>query len=483
MPTEKKFNKRLVAILKTFDKKTLKQFEFFLQTPFINQKVHQPAIQLFSILKRQHPNYKDLSPSLLFKQMKVTSSYKAGTFRNWASQLYRAAKEFIAFLEFKQHPHLALDFLLEALFQRRLPNIIKLEYNEGQRNLNKQTHKDINQLYAQFLLRHRANQYTTMFNARNPNTILSQLMQDLDIYYIASKLKYFVIALTWQRIIKTNHSFHFFEEILQMVAQNETIRQIPIINLYYHLTLALKNYHSNTDHFKKTQQLLVEHGTKFPKYEARQLYTIALNYCRWKTTDGEIQFAKEAVVLYNTILDHEILYAAQHIRPEHFWNMVKVGTQSYDLEWTRHIIKNYSSKIPLEHQKNIVNYSHAALAFAERHYSEAYQYLAAIYIQNEFLDFYYYIDYKILLIQTLYELAELDKALNEVDTLRVYFTRNQKTPTSASKVYQNFIKVIRKLINRKTKTGYVKFLKTKMPVKEKNWLMQKAQTLDGTRRW
>lgn len=482
---DKKFESKFIDILKTFNTKdkTLQRFELYLTSGFAH-KVSKKAILLFQIIQPHHSNYEQFTVLELFQKLYGEKApFKAGTFKNLVSELYQAAKGFVAYLEYEQYPNIELDFLFEGLLKRRLPKVVHYEQQKAVKASKKEAYKDVEQLYEQSLLSRRINQYTTMYNSRNANTTLPQAMLDLDAFYLTSKLKYFVVALTWQRIIKVSHELYFFDEILQMIETNEAFQKIPIIKLYYHLTLALKHYAESPEHFNTAHQLLLEYGTQFSKYESRQLYTLALNYCRWKINEGDMTYAKKAVDLYKTVLDYDILYVGGYIRAEHFRNIVKVGIESQDLEWMTFAIDNYSKKIAPEHRKNIENYSRAALAFAQEDYTKAEKYLTHIYIQNEFVDFYYHIYYKTLLIQTLYELNNIEEVLKELEAFRLYFARNKKTPKGVKEVYQNFIKVVRKLTNRKTKTGYVTYIQAKEALAEKKWLLQKAKILDNTRSW
>ena len=86
--------------------------------------------------------------------------------------------------------------------------------------------------------------------------------------------------------------------------------------------------------------------------------------------------ANQAVELYQTLLGNTqiemdsyktkptILHAAGYIKPEHFRNIIKVGLESRQLDWAKRIIKNYTTKITPEYQKNIQQFHLASVGDA-----------------------------------------------------------------------------------------------------------------------
>lgn len=70
---------RAIEIISTFSAKEVKQFEEFLNSPFLNK--NRKVVQLFDILKESHPNY-DISDANLFGRIFGNASYRKSYLRN-----------------------------------------------------------------------------------------------------------------------------------------------------------------------------------------------------------------------------------------------------------------------------------------------------------------------------------------------------------------------------------------------------------------
>jgi len=180
------------------------------------------------------------------------------------------------------------------------------------------------------------------------------------------------------------------------------------------------------------------------------LYTLLLNYARWKTYAGKSEFLGESFHVYRFILKKPILTEDNRISHHHYRNIVNIAIDLSEYEWARQFMDEYKEKVVEALRENVYAYNMAALQFARQQYLEALDYLRMIQFSDvEFIDFYYHLYYKTLMIQTAFELSEVELLMSNLESFRLYLLRHDDIPKNMKDTYSNFIRLARKLANIK----------------------------------
>jgi len=120
----------------------------------------------------------------------------------------------------------------------------------------------------------------------------------------------------------------------------------------------------------------------------------------------------------------------------------------------------------------------ASLHFEKKQFDLAMEYLREIqFSEMEFIDFYYHMYYKTLLIQTAYELEEVELVYSTLESFRMYLRRNKVVPPDFKEAYSNFTKLVKKVQNsraggKRSKQLLREEIKNVNPLVNREWLLE-----------
>ena len=197
----------------------------------------------------------------------------------------------------------------------------------------------------------------------------------------------------------------------------------------------------NTDHYYKLVGLLEKHGDLFPRNEAEFIYTTALNYCIKKLNQGSHQFLEEYFNVFVILLEKELLITDGELSPWHFRNIVTAALRLGKFEWTANFIKDSQSLLPASMKDNAVSFNLAMLYFYQKKHDKVIELLRSV----EYDDLSYNLNSKSMLLQTYYELDEIEPLYSLMETFRTYLNRHKNFPASRRAPYLNLIKFTRQL--------------------------------------
>jgi tetratricopeptide (TPR) repeat protein len=236
----------------------------------------------------------------------------------------------------------------------------------------------------------------------------------------------------------------------------------------------------NLKHYFKLKSLLKEHGLKFPKQEALQLYYSAINYCIRRINKSDQKFLEESFQLYNELVENEIIFINDELSPWDFKNIIVLALRLGKYNWTEGFILNYNHKLPETSRENAVTYNLAQLYFYQKQYEKVIEQLQNV----EYEDVSYNLNSKSMLIATYYEMDEIEPLYSLFESFRAYLNRHKDISNERRKLYSNLIRITKKLT--KLSPGDAKSLekiKTEMTqtknIASANWLKEKISELEG----
>lgn len=441
------FKSKVTSVLSSLSSKDIRRIGEMIESPFFNK--NKKIKQLFNALIKRHPNYSKVDKTELFSTVFGKSKpYNDGLLRALVSDLVKLIETYFEYSTFEKRPRLRSTNLLNALHQRRLYFQFEKRLNAILKKIETDPYKDANFYYFQFQVELESYRYTTITNNRAKRTSLQEVVDNLDIYYLAEKLKYSAIALNRQRIIG-QYDLKLIDELLNYLERDPTFLEIPFIRLYHGVVLMLKDF-DNDQYYYQFKADLQSFESELPILELRFLYTLLLNYARWKTYAGQNEFLTESFIVYQLILKKPILTEDNRISHHHYRNIVNIAIDLSEFEWAESFMDEYKEMVVESLQENVYAYNMAALQFAKKQFLEALDYLRMIQFSDvEFIDFYYHLYYKTLMIQTAFELSEVELLMSNLESFRLYLLRNDDIPVNMKSTYSNFIRLVRKLANIK----------------------------------
>ncbi len=475
---------KLTLLLESLDSREIRRLEEYLMSPFHNK--NERLRKFFSLLKKVHPHYHKITKQQLFRKMfPEKKTYKDSDIRVLASDLTKHIKKFLVLQEMERVPMQQDYLLLEALFSRNIADAFQSTWEKIQRKL-AHLPQGLDYYYYGYKFEEIAFRFTTIHHNRTLQANLQQAADYLDKYYFTNKLGFFIFMRNRQQIVNVSYQYYLLDDLLELVKKEATFQE-PAIYLRY-LTVLILNDLNDVSFYKLWKDFLIEHQEEMPPYELKQFYQLGVNYCRWQDNKGIHEFRRETFDWYKRMVERGLHYTGKNARtnllsPHHYRNFVKTALELKEYEWASDFMLKYKEDVAPAFQENVLRHNQANYHFSKGEFNKAADILKEIsFSGQEFIDFYYHLYYKSLLLQVAFELEETELLLSTMHSLELYLRRNKKITPLFRKSYLNFIAVVRKIHHKKEgKTiqspNLPKYIETQSPIVEKEWLIAKAKEL------
>ena len=280
--------------------------------------------------------------------------------------------------------------------------------------------------------------------------------------------------LTRQNFLNSEYTTRLREEIMAHL-KNSDYSEHPAIEIYHMVLLTLVE-EQNENHFRKLLQLLKEYPKFFAPEELRDLYFLAQNYCTKKINQGHRSYLRDYFNLSKLLLEKDLVYENGYILPSSFKNIVTVGLRLEEYDWVENFIYTYKNKLAPKYRENAFTYNLAWLHFFKEEYRKTLRLLSHV----EYMDVYYILDSKILLLKTYFELEDVDAFFSLCDSFYVYLRRNELISAYQKNICLNFVKYVKRLMrarlgDNRASQGLLAEIRDASQVASISWLLKKAE--------
>ena len=249
--------------------------------------------------------------------------------------------------------------------------------------------------------------------------------------------------------------------------------QIPLINLYGSILFLFRNKENLT--LGSCQDLFINAVENIHKEESLNILTLLMNYCiDSKINKGQLEYFHNLFHLYKLGIQEEILFDNEALNPMHYKNIITVGLNTQNYDWTKSFIEKYTKRIPSKDQDNAYNFNMAKVLFQQEAYSEVIQLLHTV----EYDNIQYKLGTKLILVKTYYELNELQALEALIESFRVLLVRTTKISKDLKNQYIEFLRILKKLtyLNTYDKEEFLKLqeqINEKKQIVGKKWILEK----------
>ncbi|MCO6484315.1 MAG: hypothetical protein J5I41_00925 [Saprospiraceae bacterium] len=433
-------NTKVFSILQYFSKYELNSLRKFVQSPYFN--VNEDLMRLY-----------DLYLALLEKPDPVLDreeawrtivgdgrAYDDVRYRKYNSDLLKLVEAYLAQKVYEENPIREANHLIEAVSRRKMIKLYNTVMSSARRLSDRQLYKSAQYYYYQYQIE--KNYYEILIHGqkRLDKTNVEYIVENLDRFYLAEKLRYYCSVLTTKYIHSHEYKLLFLEEIVSHVELYD-YTNVPAISIFYQIYLTITRTEDRS-YFDTLIQLIHDHIGLFPKDEALEIYTYALNYCIRNINQGKKEWLQEYVDLYEQMLKNEIIeFGDEEYGPWHFKNIVTAASRLDRFAWVERFINKYYQQLPQAYRDNALSFNLAQLNFHKKNYGEVISLLHRV----EYEDFTYNLNSKVYLMLSYYELDEIEPLLSLMDSFRIYLQRNTKIPANRKRNYGNLIKFLKKL--------------------------------------
>ncbi len=336
-----------------------------------------------------------------------------------------------------------IDLLAAATYrQKGLDKHFQQSLNAAEKKWEQQSYRHSEYFEAKAAIAYEKYQFLSAGRRTTPLN-LQEVSDNTDLAFMATKLRQACFALTHQTVYNVNYDLGLLSPTLSYIESCPELLSIPAIGLYYFCYQFLRDQTSE-EIFQIFKSQLITHRTRFPDDEMRSLHLLALNYCIKRINQTDKPFMKEALDIYKSGLEGDLLLENGHLSPFAFNNIVALALRNGEKDWTVQFIEQYNIKLEPRHREANYRLNLARVAYAGQLYNDALMHLQ----QADYKDLHNNMIARILQMKIFYETDEwetLDAHLQSMQT----FIRRQRIFGYHKTNYLNIVKYTKKLINQR----------------------------------
>lgn len=434
-----------IKILKELDVKELKRFEEWINSPFFNK--NEKLKKLYRVILEYAPNFdhSQFTKETVYKATLGDIPFTATRFNNILSDLLQLLFQYLAHENYQNTSEFEKLCLMNELFKRGLTNSMLKVGKRFQKVRQQNPIQNSSTFFDNYLYYKQMDEYRLTEPTRDFDNNLQAKNDELDLFYLATKLKIACDMASRNLVVQGNYECHFIENLIAELNFNvEKYKSYPAISVYFNVLQTMQNEENET-HYNELKTLLADNLSAFPKEELRILYDYVRNYCIRKINQGNANYYQEILTLYQFLLDKKIIFKNGFLTQWDYKNIVTVGVRLGELDWTEQFIHQYKTMLPPKEQENAYIYNLAAFHFEAKHYKKSLLLLHEV----RFTDSSYYIGAKIIQLKSYYELEESDAFYALIEAFRIYLLRNKTLSDYRKRANLNFLKLAQKVFKLK----------------------------------
>ena len=471
---------KVYKVLTAFTTLEFNRLEKFISSPYFNK--NEQLKSYFSLLRIHFKKNRnaEITKQYIWDQLYPGKPIDEARFRKLTADLLQLIMQFLG-VEKYQSSHLTqANFILSTIQEREITPLYNSTIKLAKRLSERHFYRNSAYYYQQYLLEKNIFKLKDFDQKRAVKSNIEQLnlmqiMQDLDFFYLAEKLRYYSAILTWEKLYQQGEKILFMDEIIHYVRENDFI-QIPSIAIYYYIILVIL-YPEQEDNYYVLKELVQKHFELFDTEEQKELYGALINYSIRRLNIGRKTFLREAFENYKIGLKNDFLYVNNRLSHFLFKNIVTSGLRLNEFDWIEDFIEEFNDRLDPEIRDSTVAYNLANLHFYRNNYSKVLELLQEV----EIPELYYNLGAKTILMATYYELEEWDALDAFLHSFRVYLNRNKHLEFDRKRRYLDLITLVKKLSlvsHRDTESIQKLYQEVKdSQVPSKNWLLKNVSAL------
>ena len=476
-------NIQLIKLLKTFTPKEIKKFSEFISSPYFNK--NKNVIKLFEILRKTYPDFDKLTKENIYTKIFLGKKYKDNNLRVLMHQLHGNARDFISVNLFFQDKHGYKELLLYELFRRGLDEESKKEIDKIILEIDKNKVKDAEYFIDKFEFEYKKlyyfqkkykDKYEKYFIKSNIETPFVNLAN----YFLIKVLTFLSFILNTKMLYNVNIDTSFFEKLIACY-DIESLSDVPLIQIYYNMVMALK--HNDEKYFYNIKDLLLKNEKEISDTRQYDIYINLENFCRRKIRAGETKFKREFFEVLKLDLEKKIYMVEPYMSQNFFKNILQNAAELKEFEWAENFIETYKDELRVDYREAVYCYCKAFIEAERNNYEKALEYLSKLQTDELYLK----IDLKLLQLRLYYELNEYDTLNSAIDSIRHTLNNNKFIADNRRIQFSAFIKFLSALNNARLKKDEMKIHELKENILKaedlqwKDWFVKKVEELEASK--
>jgi len=490
-------NSKLFLMLRALSKKELKQFDLWLASPFFNNS--NKILNLYRGIIKHKKRDKPIDKHQLLEYAKIKKGGHGEVhpkddllLRQTMSALTGQVQEFLVWQRTKEDKTGEKRHLMDALIERKLYKLVPAILSKACRELESSPHRNAEYYENFFLMKEMEFYLNVILNNRDTKTNIQDLIDALWQAQLSKTLLYYCAAKNGETILKDSYKYPMINAIKEFIG-NDKNQATPIVRAHCILLSLIEKQEDK--YFYELKKCLFENISFFDVVIVRQFLNHLINYGIKAIKIGKNEFIQQNREIYKLGLKLSCWSTGVVFSNHLFINIARNALRIEEIDWANAFVEQYKRELHPDVRNDIVSYYYALVAFKSEQYDRAQDHLIKIVSPEDFI---YHLRFKVLLIKIYYEqqpltIEDMDiyPISHQLDAIRHYVmsTRNTKMSEPVRESYNNFVRLLKRILNSRKKlicSGTVKpkqldklrqELLAETPFVERQWLQEKIEEL------
>ncbi len=434
-------NSKLLQALRQLSTKERTRFQEYLYSPYFNKNEDRRSFYDYLLKFAPTFRHKNLNKNTIYPQVFPERSNDTRHLGYIMSDLLKLLENFLAQERFNANTILSSYYTAYSYSFWGLDKHYRSVIRKAKKRQQQSPHRDTDFFYKEYLIAAVANEFFAKQRKHKYDETLQQAVDNLDLFYLAQKLKYCCEIINRQKVLSADYELKMFNELLEYLEEHPH-KDKPAISIYHHILLMLLEEEGDT-YYKKLIYLLDQNSHLFPEDEAADMYGYAQNFCIQKINKGNTEYLQRLFDLYKTVLDKELIFVDGYLSPWTYKNILVVALRLKAFDWAEQFIENFKDQLAPKFRENAYTFNKANLLYHKKQYDEA----LALLLNVDFTDIYYQLNTKFLMIKIYYDTNAINALHSLINSFQAFLRRNKLVSDYREKANLNFLKYLRKLLN------------------------------------
>ncbi len=441
----------MIFLLRSISKKELGWLAKWVRSPYHNS--NEFVIALFDYLRKYAPAFdssrlhREKVYAHLFPKKK---KYDDQRLRVLMFRLSSLIEEFLVAQRLKHSPLQHQQLLLEELGERNQYALFTKQNQELAEQLEQSPYRDEHYYLTRWRQLHDLFFHPQTARYHFSDHQLVEMMQQLDAFYVLSKLRYSAELRNRQNILPERYEIILLKKCLQLASEHPVFEKDPIFQAYRNI-LGLMEQPENETIYEHLENIAFEHLALFRPTDQSSLLRYLINTSIQLYQKGKPEYLNRQFKLYRLGLKKGLFLNEGQLSDTTFLNIIITATVLGEMTWTEAFIAQYAAMLPSDRQADAVSLGTAYWYFSKSNFTSSNVLLRQI----ESTNLQYLLRVKSLSLRNHFELFLQDDTyytllLSEAKAFEKFLRRNSKISKNRAQGYLNLSTFLRKLAKLKT---------------------------------
>ena len=472
---------KLFTLLAALSPQEFKNLKKAVESPLFNTNIK--TTNLYHSLRQSYPIFptNQQFKTKIFRKIFGAIPYNDNQLRRVFTDLKIVVEEYLLYLENSQKEKHRKKMLLQIYKERNLPVFFEKNTLQLQAELDEKPFRDLEYYQEKFTLDfdyffHPLTQKHTL-----EDEMLVRLMDSVDMQFALAKFRIGSEMKNRERILSKKYKIRFLD-LVKSEIQNDFFEQNSTLQLF---ALLFEMYEPEKERtiFYQLKSLLAQEIKNLRRVDQSLFLTQLINYATRQINIGNADFYSQALDLYRIGLAQELVLDNKRINEAVFGNIVLLGCQAKEFNWTENFIQEYAIFLGDSIKEDTIALNFGIWHFYQNEFDKAHQKFTSHSFSLAFQQ-----KVRLYLIRTVFELflqdaSYYDLLISQIEATEKFLHRSKLIRQNRKEANLNSILLLKKLatgvFKRKDlsqlKRGLLMQINDKKIFTFKKWLEEKCQ--------